>query len=125
MSVNSIHAKKMCYRVNHNHVHEPGTIKDIFDGSHYQTLLNTIVPTGEANSFSTSPMDATLPLAFWQMVLLHSRSVIRCVGPSFFSTTISLQKYVSKRNIAFMLPQSWVQKSLGIGIPFVGHLFKS
>jgi len=39
----------MRYRA--NHVHEPGTIKDIFDGSHFQSLLNTIVPAGEANPF--------------------------------------------------------------------------
>ena len=49
MSANSIHAKKMRYRA--NHVHEPGTIKDVFDGSHYQSLLNTIVPGDEDNSF--------------------------------------------------------------------------
>ena len=49
MSANSTHEKKMHYRA--NHVHEPGTIKDVFDGSHYQSLLNTIVPAGEANPF--------------------------------------------------------------------------
>jgi len=44
MSANSIHAGKMRYRANHEH--EPGVIKDVFDGSHYQSLLNTIVPAG-------------------------------------------------------------------------------
>ena len=48
MSANSIHAEKMRYRA--NHVHEPGVIKDVFDGSHYQSLLNTLVPGGEDNS---------------------------------------------------------------------------
>ena len=62
MLANSLHAKKMCYRA--NHVHEPGTIKDIFGGSHYQTLLNTLSPPVRPTPFSTSPMDATLPLAF-------------------------------------------------------------
>ena len=42
MSANSIHAKKMRYRA--EFVHEPGVIRDVFDASHYQNLLNTIVP---------------------------------------------------------------------------------
>jgi tnp2 family transposase len=49
MSANSIHAKKMRYRA--NHVHEPGTIKDVFDGSHYQSLLKSIVPGDDDNPF--------------------------------------------------------------------------
>jgi hypothetical protein len=49
MLANSVQAKKMRYRA--NHVHEPGTIKDVFDGSHYQSLLNTIVPGHEDNPF--------------------------------------------------------------------------
>ena len=49
MSANSVHTKKMRYQA--NHVHEPGAIKDVFDGSHYQSLLNTIVPGGEDNPF--------------------------------------------------------------------------
>ena len=49
MSANSIHAKKMRYRA--NYVHEPGTIKDVFDGSHYRSLINTIVPGDEGNPF--------------------------------------------------------------------------
>ena len=49
MSANTIHAKKMHYWA--NHVHEPGVIKDVFNGSHYQSLLNTIVPGGEDNLF--------------------------------------------------------------------------
>ena len=50
MSANAIHAKKMRYQA--NHTDEPGVIKDIFNGSHYQSLLNTIVPGGEDNPFS-------------------------------------------------------------------------
>ena len=49
MSANSIHAKKMHYQA--NHIHEPGAIKDVFDGSHYWSLLNTIVPGHEDNPF--------------------------------------------------------------------------
>ena len=49
MSANATHAKKMRYRA--ENVHEPGVIKDVFDGSHYQTLLKTVVPTGESNLF--------------------------------------------------------------------------
>ena len=45
MSANSKHAEKMRYRA--NHVHEPEVIKDVFDGSHYQSLLATIVPGDE------------------------------------------------------------------------------
>ena len=33
MSANSIHAKKMRYPA--NRIHEPGVIKDVFDGSYY------------------------------------------------------------------------------------------
>ena len=122
MSANSIYAKKMHYRA--NHVHEPGTIKDIFDGSHYQTLLNTIVPTGEANPFFYFSNRCNIDLGL-STDGFHSKRLIRRVGPLFLLTTISLLKYVSKSNIASTLPQSWVQKSFGIGIPFVGHLFKS
>ena len=49
MLANSIHAKEMRYRT--NHVHKPGAIKDVFDGSHYWSLLNTIVPGHEDNPF--------------------------------------------------------------------------
>ena len=49
MSANSIHAKKMRYRA--SDVHVPGVIEDVFNGSHYQSLLNTIVPGGEDNQF--------------------------------------------------------------------------
>ena len=49
MSANSAQAEKMRYRA--NHVHEPGVIRDVFDGSHYQSLLDTIVPGDEDNPF--------------------------------------------------------------------------
>ena len=49
MSANATHAKKMRYRA--EYVHEPGIIKDVFDGSHYQSLLKTVVPAGESNPF--------------------------------------------------------------------------
>ena len=49
MLANSMHVEKMCYRANHEH--EPGVIKDVFDGSHYQSLLDTIVPAGEADPY--------------------------------------------------------------------------
>ena len=49
MLANSIHAEKMRYRA--NHIHEPGTTKDVFDGSHYRSLLRTIVPGSEDNPF--------------------------------------------------------------------------
>jgi len=124
MLVNSAHSKKMRYRA--EYVHEPGVIKDVFDGSHYRSLLNNIVPADDAtHPFFYFPMNVISPLAFQPMVLLHSRSAVRRVGPSSFSTTISLPKYVFRRSIAFTLPQSQVQQSLGIGIPFVGHLSKS
>jgi hypothetical protein len=32
-------------------VHEPGIVKDVFDGPHYQSLLSTIVPSDENNPF--------------------------------------------------------------------------
>ena len=33
------------------YVHEPGIIKDVFDSSHYQSLLNTIVPADMDHPF--------------------------------------------------------------------------
>ena len=49
MLANSAHATKMRYRA--EYVHEPGVVKDVFDGSHYQSLLNTTVPTDGAHPF--------------------------------------------------------------------------
>ena len=49
MLANSAHVTKMRYRA--EYVHEPGVVKDVFDGSHYQSLLNTTVPTDGANPF--------------------------------------------------------------------------
>jgi hypothetical protein len=46
MSANSTYANKMQYQA--KYVHEPGVIRDVFDSSHYQSLLNTIVP-GDIN----------------------------------------------------------------------------
>ena len=88
----------------------------------YSTPLFLVLRTIPSSTF---PMNMTLPLVFWWMVLLHLRGIIRLVGLSYFSTTISLLKYVSKRNIAFTLPQSQGPRSLGIGTHFAGHLFKN
>jgi hypothetical protein len=33
------------------YVHEPGITKDVFNGSHYQSLLTTIVPAGDADPY--------------------------------------------------------------------------
>src|SRR6266498_5844118 len=90
--------------------------------SRYSTLLSLLVKTTHISTFL---IDATLHLAFRQTVFLHSRSVRRPVGPSSFSTSTSLLKYASRRNIAFMLPQSLVRKSLGIGIHLLGRSFKN
>ena len=49
MSANATHVKKMRYRA--EYMHEPGIIKDVFDGSHYQSLLKTVVPAGVSNPF--------------------------------------------------------------------------
>ena len=105
MLANSLHAKKMCYRA--NHVHEPGTIKDIFGGSHYQTLLNTIVPTSEANPFFYFSDGCDIALGLLTDGFAPFKKCDKMCWPIILSTTISLQKYISKRNIAFMLPQSW------------------
>src|SRR6266508_1368970 len=50
MSANAAHAEKMCYRA--EFVHEPGVTKDVFDGSHYQSLLDSTVPTHPLFYFS-------------------------------------------------------------------------
>jgi len=47
MLANAAHAEKMRYRA--EFVHEPGVTKDVFDGSHYQSLLDSTVPAGAAH----------------------------------------------------------------------------
>jgi hypothetical protein len=49
MSANSAHAKKMRYQA--EYVHEPDMIKDVFDSSHYWSLLDTIVPADTTDPF--------------------------------------------------------------------------
>src|SRR6266508_1949272 len=86
--------------------------------SRYSTLLSLLVWTIRISTFL---INATLHLAFRRTVFLHSRRV----GPSFFSTSTFLLKYAARRNIAFMLPQSLVRTSLGIGIRLLGRSFKN
>jgi hypothetical protein len=45
MLSNRKYAQKLRYRAKFQH--EPGMIRDVFDGSYYRTLLQTIVPTGD------------------------------------------------------------------------------
>jgi hypothetical protein len=49
MLANSSLAKKMRYRA--EYVHEPSIISDVFDSSHYRSLLNTIVPADMDHPF--------------------------------------------------------------------------
>lgn len=49
MSANSAHAKKMRYRA--EHIHDPGIVKDVFDSTHYQSLLKTIVDVPATDPF--------------------------------------------------------------------------
>ncbi|KAF7761749.1 hypothetical protein Agabi119p4_9741 [Agaricus bisporus var. burnettii] len=48
MAANRQHAEKMCYRADFQH--QAGHVKDIFDGSHYQSLLGKFVPTENGNT---------------------------------------------------------------------------
>ena len=63
MSANPTHAKKMRYRA--DYVQEPGIIKDVFDGSHYRTLLNSLVPIDSSIPFYffSDPRDIALGLS--------------------------------------------------------------
>lgn len=49
MSSNAQNANLMRYRARFDH--EPGVTKDVFDGSHYQSLLNKIVPASNDSPF--------------------------------------------------------------------------
>ena len=62
MLANATHATKMCYQA--EYVHKPSIIKDVFDGSHYQTLLDTPIPINSSNPFFffSDPCDITLSL---------------------------------------------------------------
>ena len=93
-----------------------GVIEDVFNGSHYQSLLNTIVPGGEDNPFFYFSDERDIALGLSMDALLHSRNTIRLVGPSYYSTTISILKFSSKRNTAFMLHGPGPQKALGLGL---------
>ncbi|KAF7773523.1 hypothetical protein Agabi119p4_5690 [Agaricus bisporus var. burnettii] len=48
MSANHQHATKMRYRA--HFVHQPGVTTDVFDGSHYQSLLSKLVPGSNNNN---------------------------------------------------------------------------
>lgn len=63
MSANIALVGKMTYRA--KHIHKPGVIKDVFDGSHYRSLLNTTVPTdaGHPFFFFSDPRDIALGLS--------------------------------------------------------------
>src|SRR6266545_4808575 len=50
MLANAAHVEKMCYQA--EFVHEPGITKDIFNGSHYQSLLDSTIPTHPLFYFS-------------------------------------------------------------------------
>jgi len=47
MSANAAHVEKIRYWA--EFVHEPGVTKDIFNGSHYKSLLDSTVPAGAAH----------------------------------------------------------------------------
>jgi hypothetical protein len=62
MVTNHTFAEKMRYRA--EYVHNPGVIKDVFDGLHYQTLLETLVPDSTPPFFFFSdPRDIALGLS--------------------------------------------------------------
>jgi hypothetical protein len=63
MAANPTHAQKMRYRA--DYVQEPGILKDVFDGSHYRTLLNTFVPIDSSIPFYffSDPRDIALGLS--------------------------------------------------------------
>ena len=123
MSANSVHTKKMRYQA--NHVHEPGAIKDVFDGSHYQSLLNTIVPGGEDNPFFYFSDECNIALGLSTDGFAPFKKCDKTCWPVIlFNYNLPL-KYVSRRNIAFTLPWSQAPKSLGIGTHFIDHLFRN
>ena len=57
-------------------MHEPGVVKDVFDGSHYQSLLNTTVPSDGANPFFYFSDEHDIALGLSTDGLLHSRDVM-------------------------------------------------
>ncbi|KAF7761920.1 hypothetical protein Agabi119p4_9912 [Agaricus bisporus var. burnettii] len=58
-------AQRMRYRAEYQH--QPGVIRDVFDGSYYQSLLQTVVPTDDDNDNSffyfSDPRDIALGLS--------------------------------------------------------------
>src|SRR5271169_516685 len=61
---NPEYAEKMRYRANYEHV--PGETQDVFDGTHYQTLLKTIVPSDDENRpffYFSDPRDIAIGIS--------------------------------------------------------------
>jgi hypothetical protein len=123
MSANSAQAEKMRYRA--NHVHEPGVIRDVFDGSHYQSLLDTIVPGDEDNPFFyfSDGRDIALGLSTDGFAPFKRRDKT-CWPIILFNYNLP-PEICFQKNIAFTLPRSRAPKNLGIGTRFAGHFFKN
>jgi len=61
MSANAAHVKKMHYRAEYKH--KPGVIKDVFDGSHYQSLLDKIAGGDDPFFYFSDERDIALGLS--------------------------------------------------------------
>ena len=118
ISANATHATKMHYQA--KYVHKPSIIKNVFDSSHYQTLLDTPIAIDSSNPFFffSDPCDIALGLSTdgFSLFKQHDKTLSS-------SIIISLLKFVSRKSTAFTSVQSQVQRSPGIGIYFAGHLF--
>ena len=79
----------------------------------YSTQLFPVVRTIPSSTF---PMNATFPLVFRQTVLLHSRNVIRHVGLSYFSITISPWNMFPEEILHSHCHGPRPQKALGLGL---------
>lgn len=61
---NPEYAEKMRYRANYEHI--PGETQDVFDGTHYQTLLKTIVPNDDQDNpffYFSDPRDIAIGIS--------------------------------------------------------------
>ena len=114
MLANSIHAKEMCYQA--NHIHEPGVIKDAFDGSHYWSLLNTIVSGHEDNPFFyfSDECDITLGLLIYSFALFkrHNKT---CWPIILFNYNLPPEIHFQKK-YCIHAASPGAQETLGLGL---------
>ena len=117
MLENATHAEKMRYQA--EFVHKPGVTKDVFDGSHYQSLLDTIIP-GAAHPFPYFSDERNIALGLSTDGFgPFKRCKKTCWPIVLFNYNLPPEVRFQKKYCIYVATVLG-QKSLGIGIHSVG-----